>query len=240
MAHRFFFRHIVAKFLGQLDVCLSKKYPLFRVEVGASWETPNIFRCATDDEERLGGRQNSLSRAQLIIKAGCLAQSNFHARRYVSLASESDFKARARFRIRHGDPKGKFPWRGRKRSLPGYAIIEKSANRHRERDGEKPIKSVPDPHLRSWSNLCFANKIKDRINENTERIRNLHVTHGFIKSFCIVEVCCGKKLLIIRAHNSISFGFFFFFFPALNSNEETVCCATRVRLAKSMIDKLPR
>lgn len=30
---------------------------------------PNILRLSTDDEERLGGRQNSLSRAQLIIKA---------------------------------------------------------------------------------------------------------------------------------------------------------------------------
>lgn len=30
---------------------------------------PNILGRATDDEERLGGRQNSLSRAQLIIKA---------------------------------------------------------------------------------------------------------------------------------------------------------------------------
>ncbi|KYN15099.1 hypothetical protein ALC57_12641 [Trachymyrmex cornetzi] len=30
---------------------------------------PNILERATDDEERLGGRQNSLSRAQLIIKA---------------------------------------------------------------------------------------------------------------------------------------------------------------------------
>lgn len=30
---------------------------------------PNILGRATDDEEGLGGRQNSLSRAQLIIKA---------------------------------------------------------------------------------------------------------------------------------------------------------------------------
>lgn len=61
---------------------------------------PNILGLSTDDEERLGGRQNSLSRAQLIIKAAPgtvkLSRSAIRElRERVESAAATDFKVRA-------------------------------------------------------------------------------------------------------------------------------------------------
>lgn len=61
---------------------------------------PNILGLSTDDEECLGGRQNSLSRAQLIIKAAPgtvkLSRSAIRElRERVESAAATDFKVRA-------------------------------------------------------------------------------------------------------------------------------------------------
>lgn len=64
---------------------------------------PNILGRATDDEERFGGRQNSLSRAQLIIKAAAgTVKLSRSAIRELRVRVVRRFQG-PRFRIRHVD-----------------------------------------------------------------------------------------------------------------------------------------
>lgn len=94
---RYLVDHTIVHLLGVNEMLVGATKSSSECRCAQVGKHRDIFKRTTDDE-RLGGRQNSLSGAQLIIKAAA-GQSNFHARRYASFASEqlaaTDFKVRA-------------------------------------------------------------------------------------------------------------------------------------------------
>lgn len=118
-----------------------------------------------DDEERLGGRQNSLSRAQLIIKAAAgtvkLSRSAIRELRVRVVRRRRRFQG-PRFRIRHvrfcsdsgarerenrGACKRRRDGRNRRTAEPKTRQQNPERRRRGERDGKRPMKSRPGTTL---------------------------------------------------------------------------------------------
>lgn len=122
---------------------------------------PNILGRATDDEERLGGRQNSLSRAQLIIKAAAgtvkLSRSAIRELRVRVVRRRRRFQG-PRFRIRyvdsdpgarrekiatHGKQYGEIAGRLSRKSANGSEEGKERNGKGERENGRRPTKSRP-------------------------------------------------------------------------------------------------